>query len=145
MKTTDFIHHVRAEEVSAAIRAAELRTSGEIRVFVSRQVVEDPVVLGRKEFERLGMTATKERNGVLIFVAPASQTFAVVGDSGIHEKCGEPFWKELTDAMSSEFRDARFTEGIVLGVQRAGELLARHFPRRPDDRNELPDKVERDP
>jgi uncharacterized membrane protein len=135
---------LRAEEIAAAIRDAELRTSGEIRVFVSRHPVPEPVAAAEAEFARLGMTQTRERNGVLIFVAPKSQTFAVIGDSGIHEKCGESFWQELALAMAGEFRESRFTEGIRLGVQRAGELLGRHFPRRPDDRNELPDTISHD-
>ena len=44
--------------------------------------------------------------------------------------------------MSDRFRAAEFKEGIVQGMTRAGGLLAEHFPRRPDDDNELPDRVE---
>jgi putative membrane protein len=46
--------------------------------------------------------------------------------------------------MASHFRESRFTEGIVQGVRKAGAILAEHFPRRSDDTNELPDRVERD-
>lgn len=130
------------DRVVAAIGAAELRTSGEIRVFVSREPADDAVAAATKQFERLGMTQTAARNGVLIFIAPASRTFAVLGDTGIHEKCGDGFWRELADAMTAEFQRGNFTAGLELGIARAGELLAEHFPRRPDDRNELPDRVE---
>jgi uncharacterized membrane protein len=134
------IDHVR---VVAAIGAAEQRTSGEIRVLVSAEPAEDPIAAARKQFERLGMTRTAARNGVLIFVAPPSHTFAVIGDTGIHEKCGDAFWGELAAAMTEHFKRGDFTDGLVLGIHRAGELLAQHFPRRPDDRNELPDQIER--
>ena len=127
--------------VVAAIAAAELRTAGEIRVVISRHHADDPVIAAEKEFERLGMTRTAARNGVLIFVAPRSRSFAVIGDTGIHEKCGPAFWRELADAMIEQFKRGAFTDGLVLGIERAGELLARHFPRSPDDRNELPDSV----
>jgi uncharacterized membrane protein len=130
--------------VVAAIAAAELRTSGEIRVFVTRQATEDPVAAASRQFERMGMTRTAARNSVLIFLAPASHTFAVVGDEGVHEKCGEDFWRELADAMAAHFKRGEFSEGVVLGIERAGTLLAEHFPRRPDDRNELPDRVDRE-
>ena len=103
----------------------------------------DPVAAASRHFERLGMTQTAARNGVLIFVAPASQTFAVIGDRGVHERCGEAFWSELAAAMAEHFRQGDFTSGLVLGIERAGALLAAHFPRQPDDRNELPDRVER--
>jgi uncharacterized membrane protein len=128
--------------VVAAIAAAELRTSGEVRVFISSRKIESPVDAAGEQFVRLGMDRTAARNGVLIYVAPASHTFAVVGDKGVHEKCGETFWRELADAMSARFKAGDFTGGLVLGIERAGELLARHFPRHPDDRNELPDSIE---
>jgi uncharacterized membrane protein len=87
------------------------------------------------------MTRTRERNGVLIYVAPRSQKFAVIGDEAIHKRCGDDFWKSLAGQMEGEFRKQEFTRGMVLAVNKAGELLADHFPRRTDDGNELPDKV----
>jgi uncharacterized membrane protein len=129
--------------VLAAIQNAEHRTSGEIRVVLTPDKTNDPVAAAQKHFERLGMTQTAARNGVLIFVAPASHTFAAIGDKGVHEKCGDTFWRELADALSEQFKRGEFTEGLVMGITRAGELLAEHFPRKPDDRNELPDRIER--
>ncbi|MGH7996364.1 MAG: TPM domain-containing protein, partial [Opitutaceae bacterium] len=64
-----------------------------------------------------------------IFLCPRSRNFAVVGDKGVHEKCGEAFWKELASAMTGFFRKGDFTAGVVHGVERAGALLAEHFPR----------------
>ena len=133
------------ERIVAAIAAAELRTSGEIRVVVSQQKTDEPVLAAQKHFERLGMTKTAARNGVLIFVAPASHTFAVIGDQGVHEKCGEAFWRELTASMTERFKRGEFTDALVLAIERAGALLAVHFPRRHDDRDELPNRVEEAP
>jgi uncharacterized membrane protein len=129
-------------KVVAAIAAAEARTSGEIRILVAREKAEEPVSVAEKHFERLGMTQTTERNGVLIFLAPRSHTFAIVGDTGIHQKCGNDFWRGVAQTMEQHFKRGEFTEGLVNGVERAGELLAVHFPRRPDDRDELPNQVE---
>ncbi len=133
------IDHARVE---TAVAAAERRTSGEIRVLVSRAAVEDPVAEAQKHFARLGMHATAARNGVLILLAPRSRAYAVIGDRAIHEKCGDAFWTELAAAMGDAFKRGDFTAGLVLGVERAGELLAAHFPRQSDDRNELSDQVE---
>jgi uncharacterized membrane protein len=144
MKTPDFIQQLREPEIIAAIRAAEQKTSGEIRVFISDKNVTDPVAAAQEQFTRLGMAQTRDRNGVLIYVAPRSQQFAVIGDSGVHARCGAAFWQELARSMSEQFRRGDFTAGIVQGIQRAGELLGQHFPRHPDDHNELPDRVERD-
>jgi uncharacterized membrane protein len=128
--------------IVAAIAAAEHATSAQIRVVISRGRVRDSLAEAQKQFERLGMTRTAHRNGVLILLAPRVRRFAVAGDTGIHQRCGEAFWRELTDAMSSYFKRGEFTEGLEHGIAEAGRLLAAHFPRQPGDGNDLPDRVE---
>ena len=145
MNAPEFVGKLREHEIVAAIRAAEQKTSGELRVFISRLAeVADPVAAAQEEFNRLGMTQTRERNGVLIYLAPGPRKFAVIGDTGIHARCGETFWKHLAESMSARFQAGEFTEGIVEGIDRAGDLLAVHFPRRPDDSDELSNRIERD-
>jgi uncharacterized membrane protein len=80
-------------------------------------------------FNKTGMAQSAHRNGVLIFVAPRSRNFAIIGDSAVHAKCGDAFWASLAQTMGEHFKAGRFTDGVVHGVERAGELLARHFPR----------------
>lgn len=128
--------------VVAAIAAAEQHTSGEIRVVIARHPAADPVAAAQRQFERLGMTQTKARNGVLIFLAPRSRTFAVIGDTAVHEKCGDAFWRLLTAAMTLHFKRGDFTAGLVHGIEHAGHLLAEQFPRGADDQDELPNRVE---
>ena len=128
--------------VVAAIGAAERKTSGEIRVLLARTKAPTPVATAQKHFARLGMTRTAARNGVLIFLAPRSRTFAVIGDQGVHDKCGDAFWTALTAAMTEHFKRSDFTAGLIHGIECAGALLAEHFPPAADDRNELPDAIE---
>ena len=144
MKHREFLNKIQDEEIVAAIRAAEAKTSGQIRVFISHKKTEDPVVAAQRIFEKIGMTKTSERNGVLIFVAPQSQKFAVIGDTGVHQLCGESFWQEVAHEMTGHFRRSEFTQGIIHGIQKAGALLAKHFPRKSTDTNQLPDRVEHD-
>jgi uncharacterized membrane protein len=130
MHPKKLIQQLPHDTIVGAIREAEQKTSGEIRVLISHKSVADTVAEAQKEFVRLGMTNSPEKNGVLIFVAPRSHKFAVIGDSGVHAKCGDLFWQELAKAMTGYFRKSEFTEGIIHGVRKAGELLAEHFPRR---------------
>ncbi len=134
------------ERIVEAIRRAEERSRGEIRVHVTSEAVGDPKGAASAMFTRLGMTATVERNGILIYVSPRAQTFAIVGDEGVHRLCGEMFWKDVAAALEEDFRARRFTDGLVRGIDRAGEVLARHFPRLEgkSDRDELPNTVSRD-
>lgn len=144
MRHRAFISQLAHERIHAAIHAAEAKTSGEIRVMISHRRAPDPIAAAQRAFLRLGMQRTRHRNAVLLFVAPRSRTFAVIGDEGVHAKCGDDFWRELAAAMTGHFKRGAFTDGLVHGVERAGELLAAHFPREPGDRNELPDDVVED-
>jgi uncharacterized membrane protein len=141
MKPRHFLAQLDRTRIEAAIVATEHRTSGEIRVLIHKQAVEDAVAFAQKEFLRLGMQKTRARNAVLLFVAPTSQSFAIIGDEGVHAKCGAAFWSEVAAAMQKNFRDGQHTAAIIEGINRAGALLAEHFPPEPGAANELPDQV----
>ena len=87
------------------------------------------------------MEQTQERNAVLIFVAPRARKFAVIGDEGVHQKCGDEFWEELVDRMRAHFQEEHFTDALVEAIEAAGQLLARHFPKTASSPNELPDEI----
>jgi uncharacterized membrane protein len=146
MQPKTFLNALDHERIVKAIAQAEACSRAEVRVHVSNQAVTDAPKAAAEQFEKLGMTATAERNGVLIYVAPRSQKFAIIGDSGIHQSCGQSFWQEVAAAMEADFRAGRFTDGIVKGLARTGEALGTHFPR-PEgvcDINELKDEVTED-
>jgi uncharacterized membrane protein len=142
MRTKEFLSKLEHDRIIQAIRQAESKTSGEIRVLVQRgKLNADPLIVAQKKFHRLGMHKTRERNAVLIFVAPRAHKFAVVGDRAIHEKCGDEFWQGIVTAMHDCFRQDKFTDGIGGAITIIGEALAQHFPKTREDRNELPDDV----
>jgi uncharacterized membrane protein len=144
MKARAFNKKLRHSDIVQAIQSAERKTSGEIRVFISRKDIEEPLAAAEAYFLELGMNKTRERNGVLLFFAPRKQKFAVIGDTAVHAKCGAAFWNRLTKEMSGYFEKEEFSKGIIHGIELAGELLAAYFPRRSDDRNELSNQVESD-
>lgn len=142
MRTKEFLSRLDHDRVVAAIAAAEQTTSGEIRVFVQRgPLAGDALPFAEKKFQGLGMHKTAERNAILIFVAPRAQKFAVVGDEGVHAQCGAEFWQGLVDGMQQHFKREAFTDALVEGIENAGQLLARYFPRQSDDRDELSNEV----
>ncbi len=129
--------------VEAAIRASEARTSGEVRVSVAPFFWGNVQRAAERAFERLGMTATRERNGVLLFVVPARRRLVVLGDAGIHTRVGPEFWDRVAQAVAQRFRVGDFTGGLEAGIASVGTQLAEHFPfEGPQDRNELPDTVD---
>jgi uncharacterized membrane protein len=139
-----FFSMLDSDRIVGAIADAEKKSSGEIRVHVTRHKPANLEERARRRFELLGMTRTAHRNGVLIYIAPKLRRFQILGDSGIHEKCGDDFWKETAAGMEEHFRRGNFTEGLVHGIAKAGAILAEHFPRAAGDTNELPDGVTED-
>ena len=125
----------------AAIRAAEARTSGEIRVHVERRCAGSAMEAAGRWFHRLGMDATTERNGILFYIAVDDRAFAIVGGAGIHAKVGDSFWEALRDALRDAFAKEDPAAGLARAIDEAGLRLAEHFPRRGDDRNELADEI----
>ncbi len=142
MRTKEFLSKLDHDRIIEAIRGAESKTSGEIRVYIQRGKFEtDPVLLAQKKFQRLGMYKTRERNAVLIFVAPRAHKFAVVGDQAIHEKCGEQFWQHIVDGMQVHFQNEKFSHALTEAINEVGKVLATHFPRTSANTNELPDEI----
>ncbi len=119
---------IDSDRIKEAIQKAERRTSGEICVSVSRLFWGNVEKAADKAFSRLGMTRTKDRNGVLFFVVPSRRKFVVLGDQGIHAKVGQTFWRQVADRVSERFREGDFTGGLVKGIEEVGEQLAAHFP-----------------
>ena len=141
MKTKAFFSQLDHDRMVAAIVDAEKHTSGEIRVYVSHRKVRDVRHTAIHHFLKLGMHKTKRRNGVLIFVAPESQNFFIVGDEGVHAKCGDAFWEQVASDMGALFKRGKFTDGIIHGIHTAGKLLAERFPQHGSDNNKLPGSV----
>ena len=129
------------QRIVASIREAEQLTSGEIRVHLERELIGDVLNVGARVFHELEMDSTEERNGVLIFIVPSMHRFAIIGDQGINEKVPVDFWEEVRDVMQQYFRQGQFTEGVIEAVKRSGIKLKEYFPRRADDKNELPDEI----
>jgi uncharacterized membrane protein len=142
-KRKEFFAFDEKERIVEAIRLAEQQTSGEIRVYVeSRCRFVDPLDRAAELFWGLKMDATKDHNGVLVYVAMKDKQFAVFADQGIHEKVGQGFWNEEVAVMKKHFINAKPADAIVAVVTDIGQALKTHFPYdRENDKNELPDDI----
>ena len=87
------------------------------------------------------MHQTKDRNGVLIYLAYQDQKFAIIGDAGINTKVEDDFWEKEKSLLGQHFKQGQFTEGICGAIVLIGERLQKYFPFHPDDQNELPNEV----
>jgi len=144
-KAKTFFDALDRPAIVEAIGRAEAKCFGEVRIHLHHGAVGDARAEAEKAFLKLGMDKTIRGTGCLVFIAPESRAFAVIGGAGIHEKVGDGFWTEARDAARARFTEGKFTEGIVAAVDRIGDALALFFPRTgPRDTNELPDEVSED-
>jgi uncharacterized membrane protein len=130
-------------QLVAAIQKAELRTSGEVRLFIeSKCRFMDAIDRAKEIFLQLAMDKTDLRNATLIYIAVDDKQAAVFGDEGIHQKVGSEYWKTEVSKMLQQFRAEKLVEGICIAITDLGEALQYHFPFNSDtDKNELPDEI----
>ncbi len=124
-----------------AIEQAERLTSGEIRVHLAHRSRGTPIDEAKSVFEKLKMTRTKERNGILFYLSLQDRQFVILGDQGIHQKVNENFWQEIRDEVIRHFTHEKFIEGLISGIHRCGEKLALYFARKSDDQEELSNEI----
>jgi len=129
MNPDDFLTRLQHQQIVDAIHEAERNTTGQIRIFISHALALDALVAAKKHFEKLQMHRRPHRNAILIFVAPKSQTFAIVGDEQIHARVGDSAWQSLAAEMGARFKSNHPMQAIIHTVQQAGVLLAGHFPK----------------
>jgi len=142
-KRKEFFSPNEQERIVNAIRLAEQQTSGEIRVYTeSRCRFVDPLDRAAEVFWGLKMDMTKDRNGVLVYIAMKDRQFAILADQGIHEKVGQTFWNEEVSVMKKHFSNALPADAIEAVITDVGQALRTHFPYdRSTDKNELPDDL----
>jgi uncharacterized membrane protein len=141
MKASSFFMKEQQAHILDAIKEAEKETSGEIRVHIETRLSGDVLDRASWIFKKIGMDRTKERNGVLFYLAIKNRKFAIIGDNGINARVTEGFWDKIKNVMESDFREKRFSDGLAKGILMAGDQLKEHFPHLADDVNELPDEI----
>lgn len=142
-KVEDFLTTKEEQEIVEAIRLAEKNTSGELRVHIEKNTSIDAFDRAMEVFHSLKMEETKERNGVLIYLAVKDKTFVIYGDQGINDKVEDTFWDATRDVMVSHFKNGDFKQGLIEGINKAGEELKKYFPYNDDDSDELSNEISR--
>jgi uncharacterized membrane protein len=133
----------KAEEkiIISAIKIAEKKTSGEIRLHVESTCHKNPYERAIEIFGELKMYKTKDQNGILFYLAMESNLLSIIGDKGINEKVDGDFWDILKNKTIADFKSKRFAEGLEKSIMKCGEVLQKHFPYQSDDKNELDDTI----
>lgn len=132
------------EAVVAAIREAEAKTTGEIRVFIESHCgFVDALDRAKQVFSNLSMELTEERNAIIVYAALKDKQFAIFGDEEIYHKAGGPhFWEKAAMLLQNGLRKGAPDEGLVACITALGNALSIHFPfQGAINKNELPDEI----
>lgn len=134
--------------IEAAIKKAEATHRGQICFAVEAALEIMPLLRGRSARERaldvfaqLHVWDTAHNNGVLIYLLLADRNVEILADRGVHARVGTQPWEHICRGMEQAFREGRFAQGVIDGIEAVSEHLSRHYPPssgRPN--NELPDR-----
>ena len=92
-------------------------------------------------FQAAAAGRTTGKTGILIYLSLAERRAEIVADEAIHKLTDDHTWGEAMHALIEQVREGRAADGIVAAIERVGAVLAEHFPRSADDRNEIPDRL----
>ncbi|HUC80663.1 MAG TPA: TPM domain-containing protein [Flavisolibacter sp.] len=142
-KKREFFTAEEQQQILDAIKKAEQRTSGEVRLFVeSKCRFVNPVDRATEIFLQLSMNKTELHNATLIYIAVDDHQAAIIGDEVIHQKVGTAYWQAEVTKMLMQFKANHLADGLCLVIEDIGEALQYHFPYNSDtDKNELPDEI----
>ena len=135
------------EAIEQGVAAAERKTSGEIRVAIDTALEIHELWKGKaprecaaEAFAHLHVWDSELNNGVLIYVLMADRDVEIVADRGAAARIAPDEWEAACRLMEAHFRDGRFREGALAGVEAVGGLLEREFPCASRNRDELPNQ-----
>ena len=132
---------VEQAQIQHAIAAAELKTTGEIRIHIDRKCGIDPLAKATKLFLSMGMDKTQNRNAALIYLATEDQKVAIVGDVELNKVVPPQFWDDECALMISHFKQGNLAAGLCAGIEEVGKELANYFPAENDEMNELTNDI----
>ena len=121
--------------LSARIPAVKRRLVSKSRI---AEAVNDRCMAA---FTEHGLHYTRDHTGILIFVSLLEHQVEVLADRGINEKVEPGTWDEIVKTLTAGLKSGHACDAFCKAIDRCGEILAVHFPRQDDDRDELPNTL----
>ena len=130
--------------IEQAVARSETQHRGEVRFAVEAALDVSGLIAGQSAraraievFSQLRVWDTEDNNGVLIYLLLADRDVEIVADRGINAVVAAHEWEAICRAMEAALRRRQFEPAVLGAIEAVTRLLARHFPPRAGDRNEL--------
>lgn len=112
------------------------------RLVISRVRSSEAVhMLALASFTEHGLHFTREHTGILILVSLLEHRVEVLADRGINQKVSAGTWEEIVHIITASIKSGQACDGFCKAIERCGDILATHFPRQADDKDELPNRL----
>ena len=138
---SNFFSDIESEQLVNKISELEQKTESEIRIHIEDVCEESAFDRAVEVFQKLGMQKTKDKTGILIYLATQDKKMAVLGDKGINEKLENNFWDSIIEKMKVKFQTQGVSSGLELGLELIGQKLIEYFPERGTPSNQLPNDI----
>jgi len=141
MSVSTFFSKEEQTAIIDTIKETEKKTSIEIRIHIESSCKENIFDHAAYVFKKLKMHKTKQRTGILLYLALQDKKYAILGDIGVNQYVNNTFWEILCNDLKKDFENENFSEGIIKSIIRCGKELELHLPVGKDDIDELPNTV----
>ena len=112
------------------------------RRLLSRRRVDEAVLQRSLAiFTAEGLHQTRDHTGILIFVSLLEHEVEVLADRGINEKVPQGTWDEVVGIVTAGLKSSQGGDAFCKAIERCGAVLSEHFPRSPDDKDELSNRL----
>ena len=138
---SNFFSDIESEQLVNKISELEQKTESEIRIHIEDVCEESAFDRAVEVFQKLGMQKTKDKTGILIYLATQDKKMAVLGDKGINEKLENNFWDSIIEKRKVKFETQGVSSGLELGLELIGQKLIEYFPERGTPSNQLPNDI----
>jgi uncharacterized membrane protein len=135
------------EKITDAIAASEKNHDAEIVFAIEPGISPIAALRGYSArsraidvFSELRVWDTEANNGVMIYLLLADHDIEIIADRGVNRIAGDTYWEEICQNMEKSFREGKFVEGVLEGIQTITKLLEKHYPKSEGNPNELPNK-----
>jgi putative membrane protein len=110
--------------------------------FIAPKEMEEEVNRSALEyFSKFNVSNTKNQTGILLFVSLFERRVFVYGDVAINKKISQERWQEICDMIIDGMKKNKAAEGVKKAILECGKILAKEFPIKKNDKNELANKI----
>jgi uncharacterized membrane protein len=135
------------QAIEQAIAASEKRHDAELRFAVEAGLPPAALLRGQtarsravEVFSQLRVWDTEHNSGVLVYVQLVDRKVEILADRGINALVPQAEWNAICRRIEQSYREGAFEAGTLAAVEEIGLRLARHFPPRQTNPNELPNR-----